>query len=128
MKKLLLFVVAAALCAVACTKPNEGKTTYTIKNKLTDAYKITATVYEYDKADQRIDSNTVVCPEVGQDYTFEANPLAQHVKVKLTSEENTVRWGKTIVFLTPNEDTPISVGLGMLANYSLTEPMLNSQQ
>lgn len=120
----ILLSVLAVLLFCACEKPNDGKTTYTLTNRLTDAYKITATIYEYNAADQRVDSNILVVPEVGKAYTFEANDSATHVKVKLTSEENTVRWGKTIITLTPHEDTPITVGLGMLANYSLTEPML----
>lgn len=123
MKKIFLLLLGAILLVASCERP-EGKTTYTLRNKLTDAWEITATVFEYDANDVRVDSNTVVCPVVGEPYTFEANAKSHHLKVRLTSAEETVRWGSVIFYLVEGEDTPINVGLSMMTNYSLTEPTL----
>ena len=123
MKKITTLLAILALCLASCERP-QSETTYTLKNKLTDNYEITATVFEYDLDDNRVDSNSVVNPAVNQPYTFVANPLAHHLKVRLTSAENTVRWGKNIFYLVEGEDTPLTVGLSMMANYSLTEPTL----
>jgi len=112
------------------TKPEEGVTSYTLINKINYAflgYSIDVTIYEYDQEDHRIDSNIIKKPECNKEYTFYPSDSVDHLKMKLTSSENTVRWANRYFYLEPGKNIVLSAGTKLLTDensYCFNEPIL----
>lgn len=127
---LILLLIAVSALSIACHKENpiEGKTSYTLTSKINFAllgYSIDATIYEYDAQDNLCDSNVVSKPEYKKVYTFYPSDTIDHVKLKLTSSENTIRWANKIFYLVPNQELPIVAGIALLTDedaYCFNEP------
>ena len=105
---------------------NDGKTRYTVVGKVPSVAAnmiATATVYEYNALDLRIDSNTITDPSSGQRYVFLANDSTSHLKVKLISKEDTYRWGDTIIKIQPGKNVTITISV--TSPTTKFEPMLN---
>lgn len=132
MKTSKLFVLVAlmsCLAIVSCKDPvvEDGPTRYTLINSLSNTEPfggLNVYIYEYNAGDQRIDSNYIENPEYKKEYIFYPREEATHLKLRLLSNENTERWGDTIVAIQPNQDTRIRVNLSFMTNYRFTEPML----
>lgn len=120
-------LIVIILVFSGCKKTEEGVTSYTLINSLISLtgsdYNIDATVYEYDKNDIRVDSNIVPSPTRGKEYKFYPNANADHLKLKMVSDENTVRWGDTIFYLQKGKNVEIKVSLSMISNYCMNEPL-----
>ena len=129
--KLLPLLLLAVLLVAGCHKPvvTEGVTSYTLVNKINFAalgYSIDATIYEYDLEDHLLDSNFIPEPVYRQEYTFYPADSVDHLKLKLTSSENTVRWAGSIFYLTKGQNTLLSAGISLITDpnaYSFNEPM-----
>lgn len=135
MKKILFLPAALVLCTLifsSCEKnrPEDGVTSYTLINKINYAflgYSIDVTIYEYDKEDNRIDSNIVKQPKYKEEYTFYPAENTDHLKMKLTSSENTVRWANKYFYLEAGKNIVLSAGLDLLTDedsYCFNEPIL----
>lgn len=135
MKKLLFFAfVLMAFCA--CRKEEEipaegssyltvnadGSTSYSLVNEVipVTGLGINCTVYEYDTADVRVDSNYIESPEYKHEYRFAPCGRCHHLKVKVCSTEST-RWGPTVYTLRKGCNTKIAVSLG--TEYGFKEPV-----
>lgn len=125
--KVLLFVAAALIVAASCERteedPYEGQTRYTVLGKVPSLAAnmiATATVYEYNAQDLRIDSSVISDPSSGTKYIFPANDSSTHLKVKLISKENTFRWGDTIIYLVPKKN--VDVTISVTSPIRFTEP------
>ena len=104
---------------------DDGRTRYTVIGNVPSvaaAMIDRATVFEYNAADERIDSNLISNPTSGTQYVFYPNDKANHLKVKLISKEDTYRWGDTIVLLKEGKNVSITIALGM--PQTKYEPML----
>lgn len=131
--KTATITLLALFCLTGCKKDREesGATTYTLINKINFAlvgYDIDTYLYEYDASDALTDSNVVESPSVGQAYPFTASVNTHHVKLKLVSSENTVRWASKIFVLEPHRNTDIVAGLSLLTDnesYCFNEPRYN---
>ncbi len=126
----VLLSVALLSTTVSCGDEeeefNDGKTRYTVIGKvpsLAAALISTATVYEYDASDIRIDSNIISDPSSGTRYVFEANEATSHLKVRLDSNAGTHRWGDTIIRVIPGGNVTITIGVD--SPIRMTEPMLS---
>lgn len=134
MKKIniLLFVAFSFLLFSCNDKPNpvEGVTSYTLVSKINFAalgYGIDVTIYEYDAADNKLDSNLISQPKYKEPYTFYPSNEVDHLKMKLTSTEQTVRWANKIFFLTRGQNTELVAGLSLITDanaYCFNEPTL----
>ena len=131
--KILLLICASLLTSVACHRddddPYEGQTRYTVIGKVPSLAAnliATATVYEYNSADVRIDSSVISDPSSGKKYIFPANDSSTHLKVKLVSKENTFRWGDTIIHLKPTMN--VDVAISATSPIRFTEPKLEDYQ
>lgn len=125
--KVLLVVVAALIVAASCERteedPYEGQTRYTVLGKVPSLAAnmiATATIYEYNAQDMRIDSSVISDPSSGTKYIFPANDSSTHLKVKLISKENTFRWGDTIIYLVPQKN--VDVTISVTSPIRFTEP------
>ena len=131
--KQLILLVALALTIVACHRddpdPYEGITRYTVIGKVPSVAAnliATATVYEYNPEDVRIDSNVIADPSSGKEYLFTANDNASHLKIKLVSKEDTYRWGDTIILLKPGNNVDVIISVTSPTRF--TEPKLEEYQ
>lgn len=131
-KQLILFA-AVALTIVACHRddpdPYEGITRYTVIGKVPSVAAnliATATVYEYNPEDVRIDSNVIADPSSGKEYLFTANDSASHLKIKLVSKEDTYRWGDTVILLKPGNNVDVVISITSPTRF--TEPKLEEYQ
>ena len=130
MKRTILIIAFSIMTLVSCTKPHEptGHTSYSIESRINFAfvgYDIDAIVYEYNEAGQRIDSNIVESPEYGKQYLFDPNEATTHLKLKLVSSENTVRWANKIFEIIPFDNVEIVASLAMVTDpnsYCFNEP------
>ena len=125
--KVLLVVVAALIVAASCERteedPYEGQTRYTVLGKVPSLAAnmiATATIYEYNAQDMRIDSSVISDPSSGTKYIFPANDSSTHLKIKLISKENTFRWGDTIIYLVPQKN--VDVTISVTSPIRFTEP------
>ncbi len=125
--KVLLVVVAALIVAASCERteedPYEGQTRYTVLGKVPSLAAnmiATATIYEYNAQDLRIDSSVISDPSSGTKYIFPANDSSTHLKIKLISKENTFRWGDTIIYLVPQKN--VDVTISVTSPIRFTEP------
>lgn len=124
------FIIPLTLCllAVGFSSCHKDKRTYTVMNGVapTAAWgSITATAYEYNSNDERIDSNIIVDPVYMKDYVFTPREEATHIKIKVTSSENTVRWGARPFMLKDNDNIRITVSV--TSSYAFNEPPLNEE-
>lgn len=123
MKKLVLICAALLAVCTSCHKPEvgDGRTSYTFVNKVVplDGLGINAWIYEYDAADQRIDSNYIEAPKYNHDYTFYPNDSCHHLKAKVFSSEKD-RWSPTVFLIRPGENIRIEVSLQ--TEYAFREP------
>lgn len=122
-------MMGATLLFTACEDDevdyNDGKTRYTVIGKVPSAAAhliASATVYEYNTRDIRIDSNTINDPSSGTRYVFLANDSTSHLKVKLISKEDTYRWGDTIIMIQPGKNVTITISI--TSPTTKFEPML----
>lgn len=129
----LLFLSVPLLLFTACHRENddpyEGQTRYTVIGKVPSLAAnliATATVYEYNSADERIDSSVINDPSTGKKYIFPANSNSTHLKVKLVSKEETFRWGDTIIHLVPTQN--VDVVISATSPIRFTEPKLEEYQ
>lgn len=93
---------------------NDGKTRYTVIGDVPSVAAnliSSATVYEYNASDTRIDSNRISNPSSGTRYVYEANDSTTHLKVKLISKAGTYRWGDTIVMIRPGKNVTIKISI-----------------
>ena len=131
LKKFFPLLLLTLLLAVGCKSPvvDEGVTSYTLINKINFAalgYGIDATIYEYDAADHRLDSNIILQPEFRKEYTFYPADTVDHLKLKLTSTEHTVRWAGTIFYLIPGQNIQLIAGISLISDpnaYTFNAPM-----
>jgi len=96
------------------TESADGKTRYTVIGAVPSvaaSMLSSATVYEYNAADERIDSNIISDPSSGTRYTYIANEESSHLKVKLISKQDTYRWGDTIVMLKKGMNVNITISI-----------------
>ena len=126
-RKMRFWCVIATLCmvAVSCKEPDDGVTRYTVIGavpSLAANLIARATVYEYNPEDVCIDSNVIVNPSGNTEYVFYPQEEASHLKVKLTSKEDTFRWGDTIFMIIPGGNVIIRVS--PLSPYCFEEPKL----
>lgn len=115
----VISVVSFVSCSDDEKDPYEGLTRYTVIGKVPSmaAHLIsTATVYEYDTNDVRVDSNIIKDPSSGKRYRYKANDLTNHLKVKLVSKENTFRWGDTIILVRPTENVDVVISVSSPTN------------
>ncbi len=132
MKRVKIFVSIALLCCLSflsCKDPqaDDGPTRYTLVNSLSNTEPwggLNVYIYEYNAEDHRVDSNYISNPEYQKEYVFYPREEATHLKLRLLSNENTERWGDTIIAIKPDQDTRIRVNLRFMTNYCFNEPML----
>ena len=133
MKK-IVSLIAMALLLVGCDGNGEedydesldGVTRYTVLGAVPSVASnmiASATVFEYNSEDIRIDSNVISNPSSGTKYVFVPEDGATHLKVKLISKENTFRWGDTIVMLKPGYNVNITISI--TSPIRMTEPKLD---
>lgn len=121
----LCLVFLGASCGDKEEEFNDGLTRYTvIGNVPSIAASLISkvTVYEYNVADIRIDSNLIEDPGSGTNYVFVANDETSHLKIRLDSEAGTHRWGDTIVRVIPGGNVKITIGINSPVCFN--EPML----
>lgn len=121
----LCLVFLGASCGDKEEEFNDGLTRYTvIGNVPSIAASLISkvTVYEYNIADVRIDSNLIEDPGSGTNYVFVANDETSHLKIRLDSEAGTHRWGDTIVRVIPGGNVKITIGINSPVCFN--EPML----
>ena len=109
---LLLMLMCA--CGDKEEEYNDGITRYTVVGNVPSVASdmiAKATIYEYNSADVRIDSNTINDPSSGKRYVFEANTMTNHLKVRLDSKQETYRWGDTIVMIHPGKNVTITISI-----------------
>lgn len=129
--KYLFVFMAVGLISVSCerdepySESEDGKTRYTVIGavpQMASSLIASATVYEYNSGDIRIDSNVISNPCSGTQYVFESNKESTHLKIKLISKENTYRWGDTIVMLKPRHNVTIKISI--TSPTAMNEPKL----
>lgn len=121
-----VFVLGCAVFMLSACKKEpgvvaDGRTSYTLISRIpvTGNFDLVTTIYEYDAADNRVDSNMVVHPEYNKEYTFYPADSVSHVKVKCVSEGN-VRWGAKVYRMTSGQNVYLSVGI--TTEYAFEEP------
>ncbi|MCQ2297074.1 MAG: hypothetical protein MJZ51_00485 [Bacteroidales bacterium] len=122
MKKILLLSVALlVLSGCKKTPVDDGRTSYTFVNKVLplEALNINCWIYEYNRADQRIDSNYIATPEYNKDYTFYPSDSCHHIKAKVFSTEKD-RWSPDVFLIKPGKNIRIEVSLQ--TEYAFKEP------
>lgn len=140
-KQPLLLLLACALALSSCHKEKEipaegssylsvnadGSTTYSLVNEVIPVagLGISCTVFEYDAADVRVDSNYIESPEYRHEYKFTPCSQCHHLKVKVCSTEKT-RWGPTVYTLRKGCNTKIAVTLS--TEYGFQEPACDADK
>ncbi len=126
LKTLVLTLLAGTLLAAGCKEEEyDGVTRYQVVGAVPSyAAELiaTATVYEYDADDRRVDSNIIANPQSGTEYTYLPTEATTHLKVKLVSKEETFRWGDTIIRIVPHE--MVTIKISPLSPVRLDEPTL----
>lgn len=133
MKRVLYLISLTFLLLMSCGKEEDpyvetedGRTRYTVIGNVPEVAASMidhVTVYEYNKLDERIDSNFISDPSAGTKYVFFPEEDANHLKVKLYSKEDTYRWGDTIVLL--REGMNVTITISITSPTTKFEPMLN---
>ena len=129
--KTIAILIALTVVVAACkekedyTENADGRTSYTVIGQVPSIAAdmlSSATVYEYDRTDTRIDSNIISNPSSGTSYLFYPADEATHLKVKLISKADTYRWGDTIVMLQKGKNVNITISI--TSPTAMNEPRL----
>ena len=124
-KRIVCLIAVICMMLLSCKEPEDGVTRYTVIGavpSLAANLIARATVYEYSPEDVCIDSNVIVNPSGNTEYVFYPREETSHLKVKMTSKEDTFRWGDTIFMIIPGGNVIIRVS--PLSPYCFEEPKL----